>query len=331
MNRAMSTKDQLLIGLKRRKGAWISGEALAQEMAISRSAVWKHICALKDEGYVVESSRKKGYLLRELSSLLLPNEIQEGLNTNVFGKRKIAYFTQTDSTNLRAKDLAHEGAPEGTVVVAEKQIQGRGRRGRSWFSPLGEGIYASIIMRPLISPNEAPGLTLMASVAVAEAIQTLTSLNVHIKWPNDIMIYGRKVAGILTEISTEMDRVDYVIVGLGMNVNISHENFPPDLRDKATSILMETGKTFPRVTLLRAYLEEHEKYYELFTLNGFGPVLNRWKQLADIIGRRITVDLMEHRYTGEVLDIDREGFLILRDHEGRMQRIISGDVTLLND
>ncbi|MEN6318801.1 MAG: biotin--[acetyl-CoA-carboxylase] ligase [Syntrophaceae bacterium] len=326
----MSTKQQLLIYLKESKGDWVSGEILAHRIAISRSAIWKHICNLREEGYVIESSRKKGYLLRQASDLLLANEIQEGLHTSTFGKRGIVYFSETDSTNIRAKLIANDGAPEGTVVVAEKQTQGRGRRGRRWFSPPGDGIYTSIILRPLLSPNEAPKLTLLASVAVAEAILSMTSLNVNIKWPNDILVNGRKIAGILTEISTEMDKIDYVVIGVGLNVNTPWESFPPDIRGRATSILTETGRPFPRIVLLRAYLEWLEIYYETLNSKGFQPVMNRWKNLADIIGRRISVEMIDRVSTGEVLDVDKDGFLLLRDTEGAIERIISGDVTLLN-
>ena len=326
----VSTKQQLLIHLKEGKGTWVSGESLARKMAISRTAVWKHIRTLRDEGYVIESSQKKGYLLRQSSDLLLENEIREGLNTSVLGKRGIHYFRQTDSTNNRAKLFASEGAPEGTLVVAEEQTRGRGRRGRQWFSPPGEGIYTSIILRPSISPNEAPKLTLMASVAVAEALLAMTSLAITIKWPNDILINGRKIAGILTEISTEMDRIDYVVIGVGINVNTPRKSLPPDIEDTATSVFMETGKPFPRIALLRAYLEWLEIYYEIFRTKGFEPVMKRWKSLAGIIGRHISVDLIDRVRTGEVLDVDKDGFLILRGQDGTIERIISGDVTLLH-
>jgi len=330
MGNGMSTKQQLLIHLKECKGTWISGESLAHRMTISRTAIWKHIRTLREEGYVIESSQKKGYLLRQSSDLLLAHEIQEGLNTSVFGKRDIQYFRHTDSTNNRAKLFASEGAPEGTLVVAEEQTRGRGRRGRTWFSPPGEGIYASIILRPSISPNEAPKLTLMASVAAAETLLSMTSLAINIKWPNDIIINGRKIAGILTEISTEMERIDYVVIGVGINVNTPRKSLPPDIEDTATSVLMETGNLFPRISLLRAYLEWLEIYYTTFMTRGFEPVMKRWKHLAGIIGRQISVDLIDRVRTGEVIDVDKDGFLILREHDGTLERIISGDVTLIN-
>ena len=325
----MSTKQQLLIYLKEGKDTWVSGEYLAHKMAISRTAIWKHVHHLKGDGYVIESSPKKGYLLRQPSDLLLVNEIQEGLNTGIFGRGHIAYFRETDSTNLRAKLLASDGAPEGTVVVAESQTRGRGRRGRNWFSPSGGGIYTSIILRPSITPNEAPKLTLMASVAVAEALLSMTSLNINIKWPNDILIKGKKIAGILTEISMEMDRIDYIVIGVGINVNTHRKSLPPDIHDIATSIFMETGKPFPRIALLRAYLEWLEIYYDTFKTRGFEPVMNRWKNLADIIGHRVSVDMIDRMRVGEVLDVDKDGFLILKEDGGNMERIISGDVTLI--
>lgn len=328
--RAMSSKDQLLAYLKEEKGKWVSGESLSRKMAVTRSAVWKHIHRLKEEGYVIESSRKKGYFFRQSSDLLLAHEIREGLETRVFGKQDIVYFQETDSTNLRAKSLADRGAPEGTVVIAESQTEGRGRRGRTWFSPAGEGIYVSVILRPALSPNEASRLTLLAAVAAAETLLHLTLLNVRIKWPNDIMVRGKKLAGILTQVSTEMDAVDYIVVGLGINVNTPLKDFPDDLRSSATSIQAEMNGPFPRISLLRLYLERFEDRYETFKQSGFQPILERWKELSDIIGKKIRVDLLNHHCMGEVLDIDQDGILILRDQDGTLQRILSGDVTLLD-
>jgi BirA family biotin operon repressor/biotin-[acetyl-CoA-carboxylase] ligase len=325
----MSSKDQILAYLKEEKGKWVSGESLSRKMAVTRSAVWKHILRLKEEGYVIESSRKKGYFFRQSSDFLLANEIRERLETRVFGKQDIVYFQETDSTNLRAKSLADRGAPEGTVVIAESQTEGRGRRGRTWFSPAGEGIYVSVILRPALSPNEASRLTLLAAVAAAETLLDLTSLSVRIKWPNDIMVRGKKLAGILTQVSTEMDAVDYIVVGLGLNVNTPLKSFPADLRNSATSIQAEMNEPFPRIRLLRLYLERFEDRYEMFRQSGFQPILERWKELSDVIGKRIRVDLLNHYCMGEVLDIDQDGILILREQDGTLQRILSGDVTLL--
>lgn len=324
----MVTKNKLLLCLKEQKGDWVSGELISNRLSVSRTAIWKHVCKLKADGYVIESSPKKGYLLSKAPDLLLADEVQEKLNTSVFGKKDIIHFQETDSTNTRAKDLASNGAPEGTVVIAEKQTKGRGRRGRDWFSPVGDGIYASLILRPAISPVRAPKITLMAAVAVAESLLSLTQLDVRIKWPNDILINGRKIAGILTEISTEMDRVDYIVVGLGLNVNTSFESSSGEVKERATSILVETGKRFPRIKLIRTYLQLYEKYYEMFNKSGFEPIMSRWKELANILGQRIVVDTIGKKYIGEVLDVDDDGVLIMKDDQGTIHRIFSGDVTL---
>ena len=324
---SLSTKDQLLSHLKAAGGKWVSGQSLSNKLAVTRSAVWKQVTKLKEEGYVIASSPKKGYLLRKTSPMLLPNEIREELVTEVFGKRDIVYFKEIDSTNTRAKELADQGAAEGTLVISEKQTNGRGRKGRSWFSPSQEGIYISIILRPIIPPSEAPKTTLLTAVAVAETLLSLTRLKVSIKWPNDILVSGKKIAGILTEISAEMDAIDYIVVGLGLNVNTP--DFPGDIRDKATSILIETGKHFPRVKIIKEYLKQYEKYYEIFGRIGFEPIITRWKEFTNIVGRWITVRSTNTEYTGEVHDIDKDGVLILKDSAGKLHSIVSGDVSLV--
>jgi len=259
--------------------------------------------------------------------MLLPSEIGEGLDTKVLGKRDIIHYKETGSTNARAKELASRGAPEGTLVVSEAQSQGRGRKGRIWFSPPQTGIYASLILRPAMPPNEAPKITLLTAVSAAETLLHLTILDVRIKWPNDILVNGKKIAGILTEISTEMDTIDYVVVGLGMNVNNTF--LPDDINETATSILIETGERFPRVEIVREYLRRQETYYRVLTTSGFEPILGRWKELANIIGRQIKVEMIDKTYVGTVEDIDPEGVLILKDMKGASHRIFSGDVTLV--
>ena len=235
---------------------------------------------------------------------------------------------ETDSTNTRAKELAAQGAPEGTLIIAEKQTKGRGRRGRNWFSPPGGGIYFSLILRPAISPGETPRITLMTAVVLAETLISMMKLKLRIKWPNDILVNGKKLAGILTEISTEMDAVNYIVVGLGMNVNTRFKNFPSEIKKSATSILIENGKPFPRVRLIQHYLKLYEKYYDMFKKNDFEPIMKRWKELADIIGKEIKVDVIGKTHIGKVIDVDNDGVLILKDDQGVLQRIFSGDVTL---
>jgi BirA family biotin operon repressor/biotin-[acetyl-CoA-carboxylase] ligase len=323
----MAAKDQILLHLEERKGNWVSSESLAKKLAFDRSTIGKHISQLKIDGYPIESSPKEGYLLQETTDLVTPREIRDGLETKVFGKTDIVYFTETDSTNTRAKDLAARHAPEGALVLSEKQTRGRGREARSWFSPSRDGIYLSLILRPTIPPREAPKITLLTAVAVAETILSLTRLKIAIKWPNDILTGGKKLAGILTEIGTQGDDIDYVVVGLGLNVNTPR--FPDDIRDKATSVLIETGKRFSRVRIIREYLKWYEAYYEVFNNIGFDPVRKRWRELTNMIGQQITVETIDRKYTGEVQDIDRDGALIITDRAGKSHRIIFGDVTVI--
>ena len=323
-----TTKDKLLLYLKKDQGNWVSGELISSKLSVSRAAIWKHIQKLKEEGYIIESSPKKGYLLSKSSDPITAAELRHGLSTKVFGKKDIIYLNETDSTNTRAKELAAQGAPEGTLIIAEKQTKGRGRRGRSWFSPPGGGIYFSLILRPIISPSETPRITLMTAVVLAETLISLMKLKLRIKWPNDILVNGKKLAGILTEISTEMDAVNYIVVGLGMNVNTQLEDLPKEIKKTATSILIETGKQFPRVKLIKHYLKLYEKYYDMFKNNDFEPIMKRWKELADIIGKQIRVDVIGKTHIGKVVDVDNDGVLILKDDQGKLQRIFSGDVTL---
>ncbi|SEM39027.1 BirA family transcriptional regulator, biotin operon repressor / biotin-[acetyl-CoA-carboxylase] ligase [Syntrophus gentianae] len=327
--RAMNTKERLLQYLKEEQGQFVSGEKVSTRLAISRSAIWKQISRLKEEGYEIESSPRKGYALRRIPDCLLAGEIREGLNSRLIGQGPIFHFQETDNTNNQAKTLAYEGAPEGALVIAEGQSQGRGRRGRTWFSPSGQGIYATVILRPSLSLSEAPKLTLMTAVATAEALESRTGLPIRIKWPNDILVNGRKLAGILTEIGTEMDLLDFAVIGLGLNVNIPKESFPPDLRTPATSLLIEKGEPYPRIPLLQAWLEALDQTYTLFCRGNFDHILSRWKILTDIVGSRIAVDLSGRRYTGVVQEVDENGVLILKEPDGTLQRIFSGDVTLL--
>lgn len=273
-------------------------------------------------------STRDRLLALKAPDLLLPNEIRQGLDTRVLGKREIIYFRETDSTNTRAKALADNGAPEGTLVVSEMQKEGRGRKGRGWFSPSGEGIYASLILIPSIAPRDAPQITLLTAVAGAETLISLTQLKVSIKWPNDILVNGKKIAGILTEMRAQMGVIDYVVVGLGLNV--STRRFPHDIRGRATSLLIETGEHFSRAGIIREYLRWYEEYYELLKGVGFEPVLERWKELADIIGRQIMISVNSQKYVASVQGIDKDGALILEDTKGELHRISSGDVTMVN-
>lgn len=246
----MKTKEKLLIYLKSNAGEWISGETLSRELEISRNAVSKHIKTLKELGYEIDSATKKGYCLRQITTALLPEEIKDGLKTSFMGQKDIWYFDEIDSTNLKAKELASAGATEGTVVLAESQTMGRGRKGRCWSSPVGTGVYISLILRPDFPPDKATQLTFVTAVAAARAVKKVADVDVKIKWPNDLLIEKRKLAGILTEISTDTESINYAVVGLGININSPKGGYEDAVKTIATS-LEEAGKrTYSQSILL---------------------------------------------------------------------------------
>lgn len=323
----MNTKDKLLDHLKKHMSQWVSGEQISNQLGISRTAIWKQINRLKSDGHDIDSAPKKGYRLTAEADLMGIDAIQAQLKTQVMGQPAIHVFPTTDSTNLQAKILAGQGAAEGTVVVADTQSHGRGRRGRTWFSPPGRSIYTSLILRPPMAPFQAPQITLMTAVAVTRTLNRTAGLDAKIKWPNDILVRGKKVAGILTEISTEMDVVDFVVVGVGVNVNTRLEEIPPEIGDIATSILIESGVGVSRPTLLCSLLKDFEVCYEQLKDEGFGPIMNQWREMTDIIGQKVYVDVLDTRHTGTVEAVDDDGVLILKDDQGDTHRIFSGDVT----
>ncbi|MFK5953560.1 MAG: biotin--[acetyl-CoA-carboxylase] ligase [Desulfobacterium sp.] len=322
----MGNRETLLELLKSEKSCWISGEIMRQSLGISRNAVSKHIRVLRDKGYKIESSTKKGYRLDMPQDLIIPEEILDGLNTRVFGRQEILCFKETDSTNSQARVLADGGAREGTLVLAESQTLGRGRKGRTWFSPKGEGLFISMVLRPLMSPMDSSRLTLLAAVALAEALMDSTGLEIRIKWPNDLLCNGRKVAGILTELSTDMDAVNHVIIGLGLNVNTPRKSFPVDLREKASSLLVESGRYHSRCKITQLFLERFEDHYDALVNQGFPQLLSRWKALSDSIGQKVRVEMIDKSLTGIIQDVDSNAFLILEDEKGVRHSILSGDV-----
>jgi BirA family transcriptional regulator, biotin operon repressor / biotin---[acetyl-CoA-carboxylase] ligase len=278
-----------------------------------------------------EKLREKGAAALSDLDLLLPAEIRDGLKTAVFGQGRIDYFPEIDSTNVHARTIADDGAPEGTLVVAEAQLRGKGRRGTTWHSPAGQGIYATVVLRPRVPPSAAPQLVLMTAVAAAEALLTHADVPLTVKWPNDILAGGKKIAGILADMRLDRDRIDYIIIGLGLNVNTPAEGLPPEIEGIATSLCAVTGRIFSRAELLRTYLEKLERYYGLFQQGRFEPIRTRWLDLARIIGKRVTIAGVGQTYDGEVVDVDRDGFLILKSPDGSIQRILAGDVSLVGN
>ncbi len=302
----------------------ISGERLAAQLGLSRAAVWKRIHRLKAQGYAIEGSPRRGYRLLAVPDKLLPGEVLQGLKTRRF-TGPVHHFETLNSTNDLAKELAAQGAPEGTLVVAEAQTGGRGRLGREWESPPGVGVYASLVLRPLLPPMELPQITLTTAVAVVRAVRRVGGMAPGIKWPNDLLVNGKKLGGILTEMETESDRIRHVVVGLGLNVN--NPAFPPGLNATATSMALAAGRQFSRVELLKAWLEELETLYDRFLNQEFAEILEEWKGAAVTLGRAVTVRQGPREISGQALDVAPDGALLLRTASGEVVRVTSGEIT----
>ncbi len=316
-------QSQILNFLKKSLG-YLSGEEISQHLKISRTAVWKHIQELREEGYDIAAVPHLGYHLISSPDKLTSGEIQFGLNTKIFGK-KIYAFDSLDSTMDVAFRLGLEGVPEGTVVCAEGQAKGRGRLGRSWSSPKAKGIYASIILRPSFPPNKASQLTLLSAVALCEAVKKTCGLKTSIKWPNDILVGDKKLAGILTELNAEMDRVRFVVIGFGINVNSSASMLPLS----ATSLKNEIHSSVSRVELLREILRHLEKWYCILKEEGFSKIVERWKELSNTLGRRVRVEGIGEYLEGQAMDIDENGSLIIRNDAGIKFKRTAGDVVFV--
>lgn len=314
-------RDKLLRLL--RDDGFISGEQLAKNLVVSRTAVWKQINTLRGLGYEIESVKNKGYRLISRPDTPISEEVTVGLDTKVVG-RELYYFKTISSTNLFAKQLIKEGVKEGAVVVADIQVSGRGRKKRMWFSPEG-GLWFSLILFPAIPPHRGMMLTMAASVSVVHAIREITGLSPEIKWPNDILIKGRKVCGVLTELDAEMDRINYSIVGIGVNVN---NKLDEGLYGKATTLLEEFGSQVSRVKLLRSILKSFDENYMRLVEGDYGFIRDKWVSLSNIVGREIRVSDDNKTIPGVVSGIDEDGCLVLKTDTG-IQRIWSGDVEYL--
>ncbi|MFO7154353.1 MAG: biotin--[acetyl-CoA-carboxylase] ligase [Caldicoprobacter oshimai] len=321
-------RDAVLSMLLDNLGNFVSGEDISRQLGITRAAVWKYIRLLQSEGYLIESSTKKGYCLRQVPDILDEVLLTRGLNTSILG-RNVEIHSSIGSTNARAKELALSGAREGTVVIADEQVQGRGRLGRSWVSPPGKGIWMSVILRPRLSSQQVPRITIMTAVAVANALKRSAQIDVGIKWPNDVVCGGKKLCGILTEVHAEPEVIHYAVVGIGLNVNLSFEDLPEDIRDIATSLRIEKGKEFNRADIIKSILQEMEKgYLQGLRDDGFAGLLKEYERRSVILGKRIRVIGVDGQFSGYAQGFGLDGSLMLRLDDGRVERILAGDVSL---
>jgi BirA family biotin operon repressor/biotin-[acetyl-CoA-carboxylase] ligase len=313
--------NEKIISLLKKEKDYVSGEDISQILGLSRSAIWKHVEQLRGKGYCIEAVSRRGYRLISAPDRLLPGEIKNGLRTNVFGKEIIYYETVT-STMDEASRLGLEGKSEGTIVCAETQTKGRGRLGRLWISPKGKGIYFSVILRPRVLLSEASCLTLVFAVAVCQAIRIVTGVEAKIKWPNDILVGQKKVAGILTELNAELDRIHFIILGVGINISGEMSSLLTD----ATYLDKEATPKVSRVLLLQEILRQMEKYYQLFCAQGFAPIAKAWRSLSATLDRSVKVLELNKTTEGVAVDIDDQGALLIKKKSGVIIRKISGDV-----
>ncbi len=323
--------EKILSILRNNTDSYVSGEELCKTAGISRAAIWKHIEKLRGEGYDIEALPHLGYRLVGIPDSLIASEIKWKLKTKVIGKNIMSY-KKVDSTNDVVYDLAENGIGEGAVAVSEEQTKGKGRHGRQWLSPPHGGVYFSCVLRPEIAPTEIAKITLLAAVAVARSIRDVTGASAMIKWPNDILVNDKKVCGILTEMKAEQDAVDFVVVGIGINVNTPLKYLPKG----ASSLIAEIGgrageEKLSRIEVVRNVLEKLEEEYLKLKKHGFKPIIEDWKHFSAMIGSRVKVTLPNRTFEGLVHNLDSSGELVIRRDTGVLEKISSGDVVIVKN
>jgi BirA family biotin operon repressor/biotin-[acetyl-CoA-carboxylase] ligase len=303
----------------------ISGARIAREIGVSRSTVWRWVTRLREVGVKVKGEQGTGYFLEKVPDILTPDMVRQRLKGSLFGK-KIYHFFKIDSTNRVALELALAGEPEGAVILAEEQTAGRGRAGRTWHSEKAAGIYVTLLLRPKLAPVQAPLLTMMAGLSAHTAVQAVSGLSVDLKWPNDLLIDGKKVGGILTEMHAEPNLVRFVIVGIGLNVN--QEKFTGDLAPVATSLRVEADKAQSRLDLLVRLLREFENDYNRFLREGAASVVGRFEAVSSYAkGKRVRVTNGKESFAGTTAGLAPEGLLQVKRENGDLVTVIAGDVT----
>lgn len=313
---------QLLAG-----GDFVTGEAMSTRLGISRMAVHKRIEVLRSQGLPIEARHRLGYRLQRPGDVLHPALLTQGLATRWAGQALLC-LAEAPSTNGVLKEMAAGGAPHGQVVLAESQQAGRGRRGRGWASPPGLGLWMSLLLRPEIAPPAAPGLTLLAALAVCDAVRSLYGLDPAIKWPNDVLVGGKKLAGILLEISAEQDRLHWVVLGIGINVHHQQGDFGPELSGRATSLALSGAGDAPRGPLLRALLEALEARYEAFVQGGLAALLPDYNRCSLTLGRRVRVEGADVAFEGVARSVDDTGALWIELDDGTRRQVWAGDVSI---
>ena len=322
---------KVLEQLKSSSDGYVSGESLSEKLGVTRTAIWKYIKEIRGLGYEVEASTNKGYKRFVPENLINEYELSEGLDTELIGKN-IIYYNSVDSTNNVAKNLAQEGCASGTVVVAATQTGGKGRLGRMWFSAQDKGIWMSIVLKPSITLQDIQLITIGASIAVARSISDIAGFDVKIKWPNDIILNSRKVCGILTEMSLEEENVNYIVVGIGVNILQEMDDFPEDIKALATSLKIEAKDAdvhIPsRCSLVKKILFEMEKIYSKIEKGLSEEVISEWRQFSVTLGKRIRFAIKDQQYEGTAVDIENDGKLVVKCDDNITRKVLSGEIQI---
>ncbi|MGO0061044.1 biotin--[acetyl-CoA-carboxylase] ligase [Brevibacillus fluminis] len=322
----MNIKQAILNAFREHPDQFISGEELSRNCGCSRTAVWKHIEELREEGYQFEAVRKSGYRLLTVPDSISAEQILSGLTTKKIGRQIHAYDT-VETTQRLAHEAAAKGAEEGTIIIADQQKSGKGRMGRPWHSPKGTGIFMSLIIRPDMPLANAPQLTLLTAVAMSKAIEMVVpSVKVQIKWPNDLFVNGKKICGILTELNAEENRVNYLVIGTGVNVNHLLSDFPEELHSIATSLRIESGLSIQRAELVQAYCRSFEREYAFYLENGFARIREEWEANSYTLGRIVKVYNQQNAIEGRAVGLGPDGALLVEDANGHRHQVYSADL-----
>tara|TARA_Y100001934_G_scaffold189847_1_gene223798 strand:- start:5525 stop:6499 length:975 start_codon:yes stop_codon:yes gene_type:complete len=311
-----------------RESETVSGSDLAEQAGVSRAAIWARIKALRLVGYEIDANPHQGYRLTAAPDGLHADDLLARLKPVKTIGREIRVFNKTASTNDIVEKIARDGAPEGVVVFAETQTRGRGRMGRRWVSPAKKGLWFSILLRPNLRTESATQITVSTATALARAISSVIDRKVEIKWPNDLLIDGKKIAGILTEMSAELDGIKYLVVGIGVDVNLSASELPPELLGIATSLRMVAGKKIDRPALAARMLEELDHDYSRIVAGQFRELAEEWENQCVTLGKNVSISIGDQRISGRAESLDVDGSLMVRTSHGRLERIIGGDVVV---
>lgn len=325
MDKMQSTRNKLIELLADNTDQYISGQMLSEKLKISRSAIWKHMKELEKDGYVIEGKSKKGYRIISFPDKISENTLKWGLHTKWLGKT-IIHKETIDSTQFVAHQAARDGAKHGTIVIADEQTKGKGRMSRSFYSPSNEGIWLSIILRPQLQPYLAAQLTLLTATVLAEVIKNETLLQPQIKWPNDILIHDKKVTGILTEMQAEQDSIEYVVIGMGINVNQTKDSFPEDIRERASSLKIESGQDWDIKNLIQHILLYFEDAYADYMEHGFPNVKKKWEEYGFKIGELIGIKTLQKEWDSTFLGIAEDGALLAEDPYGKETKLYSAEI-----